>query len=141
MTDTVLTTGISGFLGSHIALQLLKKGYRVRGSLRNLNRSDEVRQTLKTHGADIKNLELVALDLNSDAGWDEAMDGVRYLQHVASPFATQMPKDKMELIRPAVDGTTRAIRAALAANVERIVVTSSTAAVTNQKNHDPAVPF
>jgi len=141
MTDTVLLTGISGFLGSHIALQLLKAGFRVRGSLRDLNRSEEVRQTLENHGADIKRLELVALDLNDDAGWNEAMQGVRYLQHVASPFVTKMPKDKMDLIRPAVEGTTRALNAALKAKVERIVVTSSMAAIMYQKNHGHSRPF
>ncbi len=141
MTDTVLLTGISGFLGSHIALQLLKKGYRVRGSVRNLKRSDEVRQTLENHGADIKKLEFVALDLTDDAGWSEAMDGVSYLQHVASPFVTKMPADKMELIRPAVDGTTRAIKAALTAGVERIVVTSSMAAIMYKKYHDRSIPY
>ena len=57
----------------------------------------------------------------SDKGWAEAMDGVRYVQHVASPFVTSMPADKMDLIRPAVEGTTRALEAAFAAKVERIV--------------------
>ena len=38
MTDRVLLTGISGFLGGHVALQLLNSGYTVRGSLRNLSR-------------------------------------------------------------------------------------------------------
>ncbi len=141
MPDTVLLTGISGFLGSHIALGLLNKGYRVRGSVRNLERSNEVRQTLESHGADTKKLEFVALDLLKDAGWSEAMDGVSYLQHVASPFVTKMPKDKMELIRPAVDGTSRAIKAALLAKVKRIVVTSSMAAIMYQKNHDRSIPF
>jgi dihydroflavonol-4-reductase len=56
------------------------------------------------------------------------MAGVRYLQHTASPFVTQMPADKMELIRPAVEGTRRALNAALKANAERMVVTSSMAA-------------
>jgi len=141
MSDKVLLTGISGFLGSHIALQLLKKGYEVRGSVRNLDRAGEVRQTLENHGANIKNLEFVALDLNDDAGWNEAMDGVSYLQHVASPFVTKMPKDKMELIRPALDGTSRAIKAALLAKVKRIIVTSSMAAIMYQKNHDRTVPY
>jgi nucleoside-diphosphate-sugar epimerase len=141
MTDLVLLTGISGFLGSHIALQLLKAGYRVRGSLRNLNRSEEVRQTLQQHGANVENLEFVALDLLNDAGWQEAMEGVRYVQHVASPFVTQMPSDKMELITPAVEGTTRAIKAALGASVERIVLTSSMAAIMYQKDHDNSVAF
>ncbi|MCB1518908.1 MAG: aldehyde reductase [Hyphomicrobiaceae bacterium] len=129
MSETVLVTGISGFVGGHVALQLLNKGYRVRGSLRSLNRADKVRKTLENAGADISNLEFVALDLMKDEGWDEAMQGVSYLQHVASPFVTVMPKDRNELVRPAVEGTTRALRAALNADVKRIVVTSSFAAI------------
>lgn len=129
MTDLVLLTGISGFIGGHVGLALLKAGYRVRGSVRSLDKADKVRGALTRAGADVTRLEFVTLDLNSDAGWAEAMDGVRYLQHTASPFVTSMPRDKMDLIRPAVDGTRRALTAALATDVERIVLTSSMAAV------------
>jgi len=127
--DLVLVTGISGFLGGHVALELLRQGYRVRGSVRNLNKADKVRATLAAHGADVSRLEFVALDLLSDAGWEAAVRGCRYVQHVASPFVLEQPKDRNELIRPAVEGTTRAIKSALAAGVERIVVTSSIAAI------------
>ena len=120
MVDLVLLTGISGFVGGHVALALLKAGYRVRGSVRDLGKSEKVRAALAKAGGDMNRLEFVQLDLNSDAGWDKAMEGVRYLQHTASPFVTSMPKDKMELVRPAVDGTRRALSAALAAQVERI---------------------
>lgn len=129
MADLVLLTGISGFLGGHVGLELLRQGYAVRGSVRSLSKADKVRATLARAGADVSRLEFVELDLNSDTGWDAAMPGVRYLQHTASPFVTDIPKDKMELIRPAVDGTTRALNAALKANVERIVLTSSMAAI------------
>lgn len=141
MTDRVLLTGISGFLGGHVALQLLNAGYTVRGSLRNLGKADKVRDTLAKAGADISRLEFVALDLMDDAGWREAAEGCRYVQHTASPFVLEIPADKMELIGPAVEGTTRALNAANAAGAERIVLTSSMAAIAYGHDKTRTAPF
>ncbi|RYF88076.1 MAG: NAD-dependent epimerase/dehydratase family protein, partial [Caulobacteraceae bacterium] len=139
--DRVLLTGISGFLGGHVALQLLDAGYAVRGSVRSLGKADKVRATMARAGADVSRLEFVALDLLSDDGWAEAARDCRYLQHTASPFVLDIPADKMELIRPAVEGTERALHAALAAGVERIVLTSSTAAIAYGHDRSRTAPF
>ena len=129
MPERVLVTGVSGFVGGHTALQLLDAGYIVRGSVRDLKKGDKVRETLARHGADVSRLEFAVLDLMRDEGWAEAMRGVRYLHHIASPLVLVMPKDSMELVRPAVEGTTRALESAFHADVERVVMTSSLSAM------------
>jgi dihydroflavonol-4-reductase len=124
----VLITGISGFIAKHCAVEMLRSGYRVRGSVRSLERSAQVRDTLARH-ADVSQLEFARADLESDAGWAEALAGCDAVLHVASPFPASQPKDEQVLIRPAVDGTLRVLRAALAAGVGRLVQTSSTVAI------------
>lgn len=132
MSETVVLTGISGFLAKQVALRLLNAGYPVRGTLRRLDRAEEVRAALAPALVDrarLEGLSFVAADLESDAGWDAAMDGAQAVVHTASPFPTTSPKDPMVLIRPAVEGTRRVLAAAHRAGVRRVVLTSSIAAV------------
>lgn len=143
MADKVLVTGISGFLGGHVALALLDAGYAVRGSLRDSGKAPAVRAALKAASAsgNVERLELIGLDLRLDDGWAKAAEGCRYVQHVASPLVLRMPKDRQELIGPAVEGTRRALRAGLAAGVERIVLTSSVAAIVYGHPATRTAPF
>jgi dihydroflavonol-4-reductase len=134
MTETILLTGISGFLAKHIALRLLNAGYAVRGTLRSPDRAAEVRAALAPQLADAAapdRLTFVPADLTADAGWAEAAAGVTAVVHTASPFPIIQPPEAEagRLIRPAVDGTRRVLEAAAAAGVRRVVLTSSTAAI------------
>jgi dihydroflavonol-4-reductase len=125
MKKKVLLTGISGYIANHCAVELLKNGYAVRGSLRNMSKSEEVIKAIKNEVDLIDDLEFCKLDLLDDKGWDEAMNGCEYVLHVASPYITTEPKDPNTLIRPAIEGTQRALKAAKKAGVKRIVITSS----------------
>ncbi len=134
MAETVLITGISGFIAKHIAAKFLAAGYAVRGTVRRLDRADEVRKAvLPVAGMGAADrLSFVAADLESDAGWAEAMVGVSAVIHTASPFPIAQPKDENDLIRPALQGTERVLRAAKVAGVTRVVLTSSVVAVLNE---------
>lgn len=125
----VLVTGASGFIALHCTLQLLQNGYRVRGTLRTPSRADELRNALEDRVDAGDRLEFVTADLSDDAGWAEAVEGCRYVLHVASPFPREVPKDENELIVPAREGALRVLQAAADAGVERVVMTSSLAAV------------
>ncbi|MEO0023675.1 MAG: hypothetical protein RL196_116 [Actinomycetota bacterium] len=129
----VLLTGSSGYIGKHITLQLLEAGFEVRASVRNSAKAEEVRVAMTAHlpkSFDLESkLTFVELDLESDAGWSDAIKGVDVLLHTASPFPLASPKDENDLIRPAVEGTLRALKAAHGGGVKRVVLTSSVAAI------------
>jgi len=124
----VLVTGGSGFIASHCILGLLATGHRVRATVRSLDRAADVRRVLEDAGQN-PGLSFAAANLERDDGWQEAVDGNEYVLHVASPFPPRSPAHEDELIVPAREGTLRVLRAARAAGVRRVVITSSFAAI------------
>jgi nucleoside-diphosphate-sugar epimerase len=128
--DLVLVTGGSGFVAIHCIDQLLRAGYDVRTTVRSLTREPEVRAMLRNAGTPRQEaLAFAATDLTQDKGWPEALAGCRFVLHVASPFPASVPKHEDELIRPAREGALRVLRAARDSGVERVVQTSSFAAI------------
>jgi len=109
--EKVLVTGASGYIALHCITELLKNGYAVKGSLRSMNRENEVREAVKKEIPD-NNLEFCKLDLMSDEGWDSFASDCDYMIHLASPFIVGEPKNENELIKPATEGTMRALKAA-----------------------------
>jgi dihydroflavonol-4-reductase len=130
----VLVTGGSGFVGSFCIIALLNAGYRVRATVRSLSKVSAVTDSLIKNGGIpesilTERLAFVAADLSKNEGWDEAVAGCTFILHVASPFPPSVPKHEDDLIVPAREGTLRILRAAKAAGVKRVVITSSFAAV------------
>lgn len=130
MTKTVLVTGGTGFVGTHIIFQLLQRGYNVKTTIRSLGSKSKVIDTLKFNGiTTFDNLTFVEADLSKDDNWDLAMKGCNYVLSVASPVFFTIPKDENEVIRPAVEGIIRVLKAARNAGVKRVVMTSNFGAV------------
>lgn len=127
---TVAVTGIGGFVGRHVALLLLRQGYDVRGTVRDLARKEEIEGSIRAAGGtEGRRLAFVEADLLGERGWAEAFVGVSHVLHTASPFPARLPADEADLIGPARDGTLRVLQAAHLAGVRRVVLTSSVAAV------------
>jgi nucleoside-diphosphate-sugar epimerase len=130
MAETVLVTGGTGFVASWCIVELLKRGFAVRTTVRSLSKEQAVRATIAAAIDPGDQLTFFAADLTSDVGWDAAVAGCDYVLHVASPLGGDNPKDPDALIIPARDGALRVLRAATKAEVKRVVMTSSCAAAT-----------
>ena len=145
MTDhdrTVLVTGGTGFLGGWCVAELLRRGYTVRTTVRDLRREPKVRSAVAAAGVEAgERLSVVGAELTADDGWTAAVDGCRYVLHVASPFPATQPKDPDELIVPARDGALRVLQAALGGGVERVVLTSALAAIHSSRASTPETPY
>lgn len=135
--EVILVTGVSGYIGSHVAKLLLEEGYKVRGTVRSLSNEAKV-EPLKSLVPDAKfPLELVEADLTKEEGWDKAVEGCTGVLHVASPFPDLVNQqvDEAGLVDTAKDGTLQVLKAVAnhaAASVKRVVVTSSFAAVSGE---------
>ena len=131
---TVTVTGVSGYLGSQVCLQLLKDGaYKVRGTVRSTTNPKKIQPLKDAFGEYFDKLELVEADLGNEESLANAIAGSTYVVHTASPFPLQNPKNEMELIKPAVDGTLFVMKACRAHKVKRIVITSSMVTMMDEK--------
>ena len=130
MTNRILVTGGNGFLALHIIKMLLEQGYQVRATLRTLTKAAGVRQTLLVaQTPHLERLSFVTADLTQDVGWENAMTGMDSVMSVAAPVFVNHERVTTTVTNAAAAGTERILRAALAAGVQRVVMTANLGAV------------
>jgi len=123
---TVCVTGASGYIASVLVQQLKAEGYRVRGTVRSVDRyrDDPLFESVELFEADLLNKQSFAMPFS----------GCDVVMHTASPFwfpnASHDPYD--DFVKPALLGTQNVLQMAYAAGVRTIVITGSTGAVTPQ---------
>jgi len=117
VSDTVLVTGASGFVGSAVARALIARGFHVRA----LMRSTSPRTNISDLAA-----EIAEGDMRDEKSVRRAMKDSRYLFHVAADYRL-WARDPEEIVRNNRDGTRIVMEAALAEGVEKVVYTSSVA--------------
>ena len=123
--DTVLVTGGGGYLASWTIVELLRRGHAVRTTVRSPAKDTQVRAQIAKQVAPGDRLSFAVADLTDDAGWDAAVTGCNHVLHIAAPVGVDAPRDPDELSGPTRDGALRVLRAACAAGVGRVVMTSA----------------
>ncbi len=124
-----LITGASGFVGSHVTDALVKRGFEVRA----IARSNSARALISS-----KNVEVVYGDLATGAGLEDACDGVNVVFHVAAMYSLER-RHEQDMYKVNVGGTSRLLEVILRTpSIDRMVYTSSTAAVGLLPNGQPA---
>ncbi|MBV8490870.1 MAG: NAD-dependent epimerase/dehydratase family protein [Candidatus Eremiobacteraeota bacterium] len=117
-TDTVFLTGGTGFVGAHIVRALQEAGYRVRALVR---------------GGNVPGAELVPGDMTETGKLVRSIDGCRYVVHAAALYSFS-PRDRAHIRAVNVTGTEGLMLASYLAGVERVVLTSSSAAIGHERS-------
>ena len=129
MSELVLVTGGAGYIAGWCIAELLERGYRVRTTVRSESKRAQVVEAVANviDGFDAADgrLEFAVADLADDAGWAAAVVDADFVLHVASPFGASLPADPVQAVQIARDGALRVLRAASAAGVRRVVMTSA----------------
>jgi nucleoside-diphosphate-sugar epimerase len=130
----VLITGSTGHIGFRTLREALEQGYTVRAVVRSTEKGESIRNN---HALDhIENVDsklsfVVIPDLLAPDAFDGALDGIKYIIHIASPLIGTVSGDSEEgFVKPAVQGTLSVLNSAKkVGGVEKIIITSSAVAI------------
>ncbi|MEO9337118.1 NAD-dependent epimerase/dehydratase family protein [Mesorhizobium sp. SB112] len=123
--STILVTGGTGFIGGWTIVELLRRGYEVRATIRSPDKEGWLRTQIASQIDAGNRLSFAVANLTKDEGWDAAAQGCEHVLHIAAPVGVDAPRDPAALIVPTRDGALRVLRAACRAGVSRVVMTSA----------------
>jgi nucleoside-diphosphate-sugar epimerase len=124
MGELVLVTGGSGYIAGWCIVELLRRGYDVRTTVRSPGKQQSVTDAVATTVDPAGRLSFAVADLTKPDGWADAMRDVDYVLHVASPLGL-LSNDPDALVATARNGALNVVKAATEAGVTRIVLTSA----------------
>jgi len=127
----IAVTGASGFIGAEVVRVLLDRGHTVHGTVRDLENDQKTTPVNALEGAKDR-LRLFEADLLDGDSFDETFNGCDIVMHVASPYVIDVEDAQRDLVDPAVHGTRAVLLAAAHCGARRVVLTSSSAAITDE---------
>jgi nucleoside-diphosphate-sugar epimerase len=137
--ELVLLTGGTGHVGYRTLIEALSKGYKVRAAVRSESKIAEIKAAASTQPYLEQLTFIIVPNIEKDGAFDEAVQGVDFIVHIASPLARPSDDDEANIIQPAIRGTLSILYSALKQpSVKRVVFTSSVVAVNPDS---PTGPF
>lgn len=129
----VLLTGANGFIAQHILAQFLEAGHSVRAVVRTQSSADQLQSIFSTHPSHKLDFTLVP-DITAPGAFDAVLISdppFDVVLHTASPVNFRKGISNLEFLDPAVKGTVEILQSVVskAPSVERVIITSSVAAV------------
>jgi nucleoside-diphosphate-sugar epimerase len=129
ITNNLQLTGGTGMIGFRVLTLLLEAGYKVRAAVRNQAGFDRISKLKPVAPYAPELTSVIVPDITVAGAYDEAVKGVEYIVHVASPLASNTPPGvdyESYLIQPAIQGTVGILEsAAKTTGIKRIVITGS----------------
>jgi NADPH-dependent methylglyoxal reductase len=129
--ETVLLTGASGFIATHIVNQLFEQGYNIIGTVRSEEKGNWLARRFPGFKYEIVDLSTSAAENKSSfIKIFKAHPEIKYVIHAASPVFYYQENFYRNIFVPAVEGTKAILQAAHehGPNIKKFIYTSSLAA-------------